>query len=435
MKLNFRKKLLCGFFILGSLSCGASAAPSKTFDDAAYIDEKTMELNIKKSVEFFDEAVESFNDDNLPRAKKYVDQSLALDPGNQEALDLDRKISDRMKQKNAAAPVAEKKEVVSVSSAVVSVQSAIEKKIQKSKEKAVKYYKDACRDYDKGNLLRARKNIAASLEYDAFNQDALDLSQKISVRKAGEAAALAETKRKNSTATTVVSSSVSRRWFKRAQRAYRYRDIARAVANCSAAIQADPSNSAAVLLKKRLEPLQSQLDTLKRDVVDEYRARGSLLVKEQNPLEAMWWFNRVAEIQPEDQQVDGLLLAAQEAAKNILPGISKRSDRKKIARIAACFINENYARAERIAFGLQKDYPLANVLTLTVQGHLSDVPNVERSEDGYLTAMRSAIAGHYENAFYEARQSLYFNPHNFAARCLLQQMQFEMIAPSQPDAL
>ncbi|GEM_PF-6758549 len=404
-----------------------SVAVSSPIAVALSVDEKAMESNIKNAIEYYDTAAKDFAAGNLPSAKKYIEKSLALDRENPEALALSQKIAERTNEETAAA-VVEKQNVVAVSTSVVSGFSVAEEWARKNKEKSTKYYGASRKDFEKGNLTRAKKNVEQALKLDPENQEARDLSWKIAERVKQESVALTELEKNGPVPSApIVSPSASRRWLKRAMKAYRIRDIEVALTCCKTAVQSDPANQDAVRLEKRLVLLQMRLDAVKSDMVESHLAKAAVLIRQENPIEALWWINRATEIVPDDTRIAGLQLSTMEAAKNILPKIEKSSQRKKIARIVACFVDQNYIKAELLARELQENYPLAANVTVTVQNHLLDIANQDRSNDEYLSAMKDTMTGYYENAFYEVKCSLYFDPYNFAARCLLEQIRFEMI--------
>ncbi|MGA2091138.1 MAG: hypothetical protein ABSH12_06750 [Endomicrobiales bacterium] len=528
MRINRKGKVLCGCIIMGVLTSYAVAVRADTADSPAFADEKTMESNIKKSVDFYDTALQNFNNGNLPLAMKNIDQSLECDPGNQEAIDLRQKLTDRMAQEDVtdnsvAKPNAEpaqlpahgldqvtstapavsiseqtdaektiqknkakaaryceaarkdlKKENLSsaqkkiaqslaldpqnkdaldlskqitdqinqknaappppvVVKSVQPVVSAEQTEMQKTKEQAVKYFEDALNYFDKGNLSRAKKNIDMSLKYDSLNQPALDLSQKINDRIAQEAAALEEAK-KNSASESAVSTSDSLRWLKRAQKAYMNRDISLALSYCDSSLKSDPSTVPAQQLQTRLQSLQARLNTVKSDMIESYLSRAEELIKGQNPVEAIWWINRTIAIVPEDKRALGLFNTAREAAKDVLASIKDSSARKKINRIVDYFIDDNFISADQVARELQKEYPLATSLTSIVENHLMEEVNRDKAQKQYELAFADIRAGRYENAFTDVKMSLFFDPDNFPARSLLEQVQFEMLNMTQTDA-
>lgn len=421
MKPNRMKSVVLGCVMGLALTVTAQAASAEKPETAVYKDEKTMEEMIKKSVQYYEAALVSFNEDNLARAKKNIDKCIELDPGNPDAQDLCGKISARLNTGGSQMTIAK-----------ASTPGMVP---DKKADKALKLFASARENFDKGSLKKAQKYLNQALDQDPGLPGAQELGQKISDGLAQSAAAKKPEPvavPENPDDEPLVSPKQSRRWFIRAQNAYRNRNIPRAIAHCSRALQADPANTAADLLLQRLKTLQARLDILERDMRESFVAKAAKCLSDQNPFEAVWWLTRAARIAPDDETVEEMALTAYREARNYRPDITSPRARRKIAAIANKFRNSDYVGAERIARVLQSDFPKMRPLVILSQDHLLDQANDERAESEYIKALKQAVDTQYDNALVTVKGALFFDAQNFPARSLLSQVEFELADPYMP---
>lgn len=423
MKPNRMKTVVLGCVAGLVLTVTAIAAAADKSEVSAFKDEKTMEEMLKKSIQYYEAAFVSFNEDNLARAKKNIDKCIELDPGNPDAQDLSVKIAARMNTGGDQVMMAK-----AASSATVP---------DKKADKALKLFADARENFEQGDLKRAQKYLTQALEQDPELPGAQELGQKISDGLAQSAATA-----KKSTETLVaptesepaVSQKHSRRWFLRARRAYRNRDIPRAIAHGSRSLQFDPANTAADVLLQRLKTLQARLDIIERDMNEGFVARAAKCLSDQNPFEAVWWLTRAARIAPDDAAVEELKQTASREARTYRPEITSPPARRRIAAVAKKFTNGDYVGAERIARLLQYDFPKTRPLVIIAQDHLLDQTNDERAESEYIKALKQAVDGQFDNALVTVKGALFFDPQHFPARSLLAQVEFELADPYMPGS-
>lgn len=404
-----------------ALTVTAHAASAGKPEVTTYKDEKTMEEMIKKSIQYYEAAIVSFNEDNLARAKKNIDQCIALDPGNPDAQDLSKKIVARMNAGGAPVTMAK----------AASAGIAPDKKA----EKALEFFANARASYDQGKLQRAQKYLAQALEQDPELPGAQELGKKIADGISQNSAA-GKRQDEGSVSAEVIdpadSQKHSRRWFLRAQKAYRTRDIPRAIAHCSRAVQFDPGNTAADVLLQRLKTVQARLEIIERDMREGFIARATKCLSDQNPFEAVWWINRAARIAPDDAALEELGQTAYREARNYRPDIASPQARRRIAAIAKRFRNGDYVGAERIARVLQYDFPKTRPLVIISQDHLLDQTNDARAEGEYRKAFKQAVASQFDNALVTVKGALFFNAQLFPARSLLAQVEIELADPYMP---
>lgn len=425
MKPNRMKTLVLGCAVGLALTVTAYAASAANAEAPAYKDEKTMEEMIKKSIQYYEAAIVSYNENNLERAKKNIDKCIELDPGNPDAKDLSKKIAARMKAGTTSAPAATPKD------------SPAATLPDKQADKALKSFATARENYEQGRFQRAQKYLAQALKQDPELPGAQELGQKIADGLTRESAAAKRSSAALSAgadAQPEVSSKHSRRWFFRAQKAYRNRNIPRAIAYSSRAVQFDPSNTGADLLLKRLKTIQARLDLIEREMMESFVARAAKCINDQNPFEAVWWLTRAAQIAPDDAAVEEMAQTAYRDARNYRPDITAPQARRKIASVAKKFKNGNYVGAERIVRLLQYDYPKIRPLVVIVQDHLLDQTNSERADAEYAKAMKQAVYSQFDNALVTVKGALFFNPQHFPARCLLAQVEFELADPYMPTS-